>query len=235
MDAYVRHLLEEWPEDLEGTVATQTAVAFLMTRVKCPDTAHCEKLGRVIKYLQGGPELGLMLEADDMDIIMWWMGASFAERHSNTKSSTEATLVGLNNMKPLILWTWYFLGAKEYDIKRKKIFQDNQSAVLLERKWWHSSSHRPDHINIRYFYVTDRVQSKELTMEYCPTGDMLASVFRKPLQGSLFHCPEALVCPATLRAPGHRSVLRNSHDRHEPHTDGVTCCRRKIYVAPSTQ
>jgi hypothetical protein len=92
-----------------------------------------------------------MLEADDMDIIIWWMGASFTKQHSDTKSSTEATLVGLNNMKPLILWMWYFLGAKEYDIKRKKIFQDNQSAVLLGRKGWHSSSRQPDHINIRYF------------------------------------------------------------------------------------
>jgi hypothetical protein len=45
MDDYVRHLLEEGPEDLEGTMATQTAIAFLTTWVKCPDTANYEKLG----------------------------------------------------------------------------------------------------------------------------------------------------------------------------------------------
>lgn len=40
--------------------------------------------------------------------------------------------------------------------------------------------------DIRYFFVTDRVQANEITIEYCPTGDMLADFFTKPLQGSVF-------------------------------------------------
>jgi hypothetical protein len=43
--------------------------------------------------------------------------------------------------------------------------------------------------------VTDRIQAKELlTVEYCPTADMLADMFTKPLQGSQFHrFPEAIL------------------------------------------
>lgn len=65
--------------------------------------------------------------------------------------------------------------------------------------------------------MTDQAQLKELIMEYYPIGDVLADTFMEPLQGSLFRCSKVLVCPAMLHVPGHRSVLRNSH---EPWADG---------------
>ena len=190
----------------------QTATAFLTTRVKHPDKDDYKKLGRVIKYLRGSPDLALTLEGDDAHVVKWWVDASFAvhtdmKSHTggtmslrkgsvysastrqkiNTKSSTEAELVGVDDVMPLILWTRYFLDAQGYDVKENKVFQDNQSAILLEKNGRRSSSRRTHHINIRYFFVTDRIQSKELTVEYCPTGDMLADMFTKPLQGSSFY------------------------------------------------
>ena len=41
-------------------------------------------------------------------------------------------------------------------------------------------------MDIRYFYVRDHIQSKTLSLEHCPTEEMLADYFTKPLQGSLF-------------------------------------------------
>ena len=49
-----------------------------------------------------------------------------------------------------------------------------------------STSERTRHINIRYFFVKDRVDSGEVRIEYCPTEDMLADLLTKPLQGDLF-------------------------------------------------
>jgi hypothetical protein len=190
----------------------QTAVAFLTTRVKCPDKDDYKKLGRVIKYLRGSPDLALTLKGDDAHIVKCWVDASFAvhtdmrshtggtlslgkgsvyststQQKTNMKSSTEAKLVRVDDVMPLILWTRYFLDAQGYDIKENKVFQDNQSAMLLEKNGGRSSSRRTWHINIWYFFVTDRIQSKESTVEYCPTGEMLADLFTKPLQGSSFH------------------------------------------------
>lgn len=52
----------------------------------------------------------------------------------NTKSSTEAEeLVAVDDVMPLILWTRYFLQAQGYDVRENKVFQDNQSAILLEK------------------------------------------------------------------------------------------------------
>ena len=42
------------------------------------------------------------------------------------------------------------------------------------------------HIDIRYFFVKDRIDKKELSVQYTPTHHMLADFFTKPLQGSLF-------------------------------------------------
>jgi hypothetical protein len=58
--------------------------------------------------------------------------------------------------------------------------------MLLENNGKASSGRRTRHIDIRYFFVTDRIKMKQMRVEYCPTGDMIADFFTKPLQGSLF-------------------------------------------------
>ena len=41
-------------------------------------------------------------------------------------------------------------------------------------------------INIRYFFITDRVNMKEIRIKWCPTKDIVADFITKPLQGSNF-------------------------------------------------
>ena len=87
---------------------------------------------------------------------------------------------------PQILWTKYFLQAQGYSVGGSTIYQDNKSAILLEKNGRGSSSKRMRHINIRYFFIRDRVQSDEVDIKYCPTEEMVADYFTKPLQGALF-------------------------------------------------
>jgi hypothetical protein len=42
------------------------------------------------------------------------------------------------------------------------------------------------HINIRYFFITDRVNKGDVSLVWCPTGDMIGDFMTKPLQGALF-------------------------------------------------
>jgi hypothetical protein len=69
----------------------QTAVAFLTTRVKRPDKDDYKKLGCMLKYLRGTPNLALTLEGDDTRIVKWWVDASFAV-HKDMRSHTGGTL-----------------------------------------------------------------------------------------------------------------------------------------------
>ena len=112
--------------------------------------------------------------------------ATSTRQKINTKSSTEAELVGLNDVLPQALWTKYFLQEQGYGCNESIIYQDNQSAMLLEQNGRASSSKRTRHINIRYYFVTDKIKSNEVQIAYCPTDDMIADFFTKPLQGRKF-------------------------------------------------
>jgi hypothetical protein len=104
----------------------------------------------------------------------------------NTKSSTEAELVGVNDVMPQVLWTRYFLEAHGYGVHDSIIYQDNQSSILLEKHGRASSSKPTRHINIPYFFVTDQIASNKVSVQYCPTKEMILDYFTKPLQGVLF-------------------------------------------------
>ena len=104
----------------------------------------------------------------------------------NTKSSTEAELVAVDDMMSQIIWTRNFLLAQGFQLNGNVVYQDNQSAILLERNGSASSSKRTRHINIRFFFAKDCVQAGELSIEYCPTESMVADFFTKPLQGQKF-------------------------------------------------
>ena len=189
----------------------QTAVAFLCTRVQQPDMDDWKKLSRVMKYLRGTSELKLTLEADNMNVIKWWADGAFAVHNDckshtggimmigkgavyststkqkiNTKSSTEAELVAVDDVIGQVIWTRNFLEAQGYNVGASTIHQDNQSGIRLETNGKRSSSKRTRHINIRYFFVKDKVDTKEVEIKYCPAGMMIADFLTKPLQGSAF-------------------------------------------------
>lgn len=112
--------------------------------------------------------------------------SSSMRQRINTRSSTEAELVGTNDFMPQILWTRYFLQQQGYAVTHNVLHQDNQSAILLETNGKGSSGKRTRHINIRYFFISDRIAAGELSVKYCPTTEMLGDFFTKPLQGAAF-------------------------------------------------
>ena len=104
----------------------------------------------------------------------------------NTKSSTESDLVGSENLMPQVPWMQYFMEAQGYGINYNVMYQDNQSTIWMENNRRGSSGKRKRHIAITYFFIAYRISNKELRVDYCPTGDMVADFFTKLLQGSLF-------------------------------------------------
>jgi hypothetical protein len=189
-----------------------TAVAFLTTRVKASDEDDWKKLTRMIRYLRGSLELPLILRADSVPVPKWYVDGSHATHpnmrgHSggcmslgkgmpintstkqkiNTRSSTETELVAADDFMPIILWTNYFLEAQGYGHQDTILYQDNQSAILLEKNGRKSSSKRTKHLNCRFYFITDRINSNELSVAYCPTEEMVGDFFTKPLQGKLFY------------------------------------------------
>jgi hypothetical protein len=117
-----------------------------------------------------------------------------------------------------VLWTRYFLEAQGYATSESVVYQDNQSAILLENNGRASSSKRTRHLNIRYFFVTDRVAAKEVAIQYCPTSAMIADFFTKPLQGTMFRKFRTQIMnldPLSDSSQDDRSVLWKEVDSKE--------------------
>ncbi len=92
-----------------------------------------------------------------------WQGfpiVSYTKQKMNTQSSTENELVGVDDMMPIVVWSQYFLIAQGYGVTQDLLLQDNQSSILLERNGRTSSGKRTQHIIIRYFFITNRVNMK---------------------------------------------------------------------------
>jgi hypothetical protein len=186
----------------------QTVVAFLTTRVKKPDDNDWGKLKRLLKYLKGTRHMKLTLSVDNLSLIRWWVDASYnvhedckgqtgammslghgapmsfsRKQKLNVRNSCEGELVGIDDALPLILWARYFIEAQGYTVEENILFQDNKSTILLANNGRWSSGKRTKHIKSRYFYIKDKVDSGEVSIEHRPTDEMWSDVLTKPKQG----------------------------------------------------
>ena len=62
---------------------------------------------------------------------------------------------------PGVLWTRLFLEAQDYGVKENIVFQDNETAMLLENNGKASSGNRTENINMRYFLLPIRYPRAE--------------------------------------------------------------------------
>ena len=70
-----------------------------------------------------------------------------------------------------------FMSAQGYGIENNVIYQDNQSAIRMEKNGRNSCTGKSIHIHIRYFFVKNRIKIGEIKVEYCSTHLMLAGFF----------------------------------------------------------
>ena len=154
----------------------QTTVAFLCTRVANPTNSDWNKLYRLMVFLQSTKDECLKLTMDDTGVARWYVDAAYAvhpdmkshtgafmtmgrgafisssnKQKINTRSSTEAELIGVDDVISTIVWTKLFLMDQGIDIKTHIVFQDNHSAIQLEENGLMSSGRRTRHLNIKYF------------------------------------------------------------------------------------
>ena len=186
------------------------AVNFLTTRVQCCTKEDWLKLERVLKYINGTRELGIVIELDSDLMILIYIDAAYGvhsdgKSHSGlfvsmgkgpivtrsikqklvTKSSTEAELVGASDEVSLGIDLRDFLIEQGYIVGPATLYQDNKSAMQMIEKG-RSTSDRTRHINVRYFFLKDRAEANEIDVKYIPTTEMVADILTKPLQGELF-------------------------------------------------
>jgi hypothetical protein len=189
-----------------------TAVSYLATRVTKCDSDDIDKLIRLVRYIRGTRDMGIVFRPGASGIrVHLFVDASYgvhvdgrshtgscvvigdlgavhcrsAKQTIVTKSSTEAELVGLSDSANLGLFLRNFLRLQGYSVPAVVVYQDNLSCMALLARG-RSGGERTRHIDIRYFWVKDRVDRGEATIVHKGTSELYANVLTKPLQGSQF-------------------------------------------------
>ena len=190
------------------------ATIFLTTRVQAPTAEDNHKLNRLLKYLHGTKELGIMLGGDEAGNIGVTIYADAAfNKHPNgrshagifitlgrgpvvaksnsikavAKSSAEAELMSASDGVSIGEWVHEFVVHQPggEEIGPSLLKEDNTAAIQLMKNG-RSNSARTGHIKLRYFFVKQYIDDGSIILEHCPTDEMVADILTKPLQGSHF-------------------------------------------------
>jgi hypothetical protein len=136
-----------------GRMDVLPGVTFLSSRVKELNLGDWKKLVRILGYLKKTKDDVLTLEADDCQSLYWMIDAPFGvhpdmkshmggvftlgkeaiiadstKQKSNSRSSTEAEMKGIDDEIGIVEWVRRFIEAQGFKIARNIIYQDNTSA-----------------------------------------------------------------------------------------------------------
>jgi hypothetical protein len=187
-------------------------VSFLATRAQTPTSHDLHKLHRVISYVQNTSDRGIVIEFGADFRARAFVDAAYAihqkdkKSHTGaslvfgtggplyvtsvkqsivTKSSTEAELIAASDVASELLCLRNFAIAQGYPNVPAVLYQDNMSTMALINNGGPCSK-RSRHIDIRYFWLHEKITDGSLVVEHCPTETMWANVLTKPLQGAQF-------------------------------------------------
>ena len=226
--------------------------SFLCTRVSKSTQEDWTKLGRLLGYLKGTLDMPRIIGCDRLDVFYSWADASYAihpdmkghtggvtsfgvgvthtkcsKQKINTKSSTESEIVGASDYITFMVWLAGFMLEQGMVINKKIFFQDNMSAMQIEKNGIFSSSAKTRHLNIRHFFIKDILQRENIDMKHCPTMSMIADFFTKPQQGKLYKRMRSLImghvpftmeeCVGILNIPSDVSIVEEC-----PQTDRLS-------------
>ncbi|PIL25828.1 transcription factor [Ganoderma sinense ZZ0214-1] len=183
------------------------AVTALSQFMQNPGRAHWDALKRVLRYLKGSRELWLVYGTNNEGLRGYsdadW-GSSTEHRHSisgyvftldggaiswSSKkqnvvalSSTEAEYIALTHATKEAIWLRYVLSDilhPELATFPVRLHSDNRSAIALAKdNAFHS---RTKHIDIRFHFIREAVDNRDIVLEHRRTEDMPADLFTKAL------------------------------------------------------
>ncbi|CAL9028009.1 unnamed protein product, partial [Prunus brigantina] len=187
------------------------AVCQYMTN---PSETHFLLVKRILRYIQGTMEYGITFSPGDMHLHAYsdadWAGDPSTRRSTTgfvvfigsnpvswqskkqgsvSRSSTEAEYRALANTAADIAWVRQVLAdLHEYLPEPPLLFCDNLSALALSSNPVQHS--RIKHLDIDFHFIRERVQRRDIMVQYIPTEEQIADVFTKGLYGPVFvtHC-----------------------------------------------
>ena len=98
----------------------------------------------------------------------------------------ESKIVGVVNALSQCLWQRCFIEGRGYAVEEIYFYHYNINAMLMENNGKYSNTKQKNNIQVRYLFIKDCIHNEVFYLKYCPTGEMYADFFTKPLQGATF-------------------------------------------------
>ena len=183
------------------------AVNMASRQCKSPTEGDLDAVDRILNYLAGTRTLGLCFHAPSGVKLVATVDASYGthtDRKSHTgitlhigessgsfltrskkqsitaDSSTAAEYIAAHSAAKEIQWARSLLDELGYKQQEPTVlFEDNKSTITMVNNDSHSQ--KTKHIDIRYHYIREAVQRKQLVMEHLPTKEMTSDIATKPL------------------------------------------------------
>jgi hypothetical protein len=188
------------------------AISFMATKVKSPIQKDMKKLRHILRYINATKTIKIKYQPETLQLYAY-IDASYC-LHSDTKgqtgiiitlgktgppvfckskkqklvsrSSTEAELIALNEGLPEVIWAKQFMENLGITQSMVTVYEDNTSTIILANKNNGATLSKTKHIQVRYYYVRELIEQKEINIVYLPTTEMLADLLTKPMAGWLF-------------------------------------------------
>jgi hypothetical protein len=185
------------------------AVSLVSQYMTCYDNSHWTAAKRILQYLRGTMNKGIMFDQSDIR-IMGFSDSDFAgdneTRRSRsgtvimmnggpvvwgsnrqpivTLSSAEAEFVAANAAVTSIKWMHELLHEVDVKINSTDLFVDNQAAIkMIKNPEFHM---RTKHIDLRFKYIRERYQDGLFDIQYVPSEEQVADALTKPLSKGQF-------------------------------------------------
>ena len=206
-------------------VGTRPDIAFAVGAVSkfnsCPTESHLTAVKRIFRYLKGSSQMGIKYSGSN--VLVGYADASWGSDHDDRHSTSGVVFFSANGpiswlskrQSTVALSTAeseyvaLFSSVKEA-VWLKQLFEDlgesqsnpiyincdNMSALAIANN--SKSNKNVKHMEIKYHYVRETIESKVVATKYCPTEVMVADILTKPLARARF---EALCAMLGLDRP----------------------------------
>jgi hypothetical protein len=180
------------------------AISIVSQFAANPSEVHYKAVKRIIRYLKGTKAFKLHLGGKDI-ILKGYSDANWGNDINTRKStsgyvfylgdgviswsskrqptvalsSTEAEYMAITHATKEAIWSRAFLKELGFPQGTTTIYEDNQSCIALAKNPIHHG--RTKHIDIQHHFIREKVESKEIELEYISTDNMVGDAFTKPL------------------------------------------------------
>ena len=171
-----------------------------------PTKQHWTAVKRIMRYLKGTTNMGLMYSKNDCTNCVGYSDADWAGDVNDRKSTSgylfkisgapvswrskkqscialstaEAEYMALSSAAQEATWLRQLTKDLHNEPTEPTVIkEDNQAAIRIAKN---PESHgRTKHIDIKYHFLREKVMNDVIKLEYCPTNDMIADMLTKGL------------------------------------------------------